>query len=515
MFIKAKKMLPIVIAGLLALHGCGGGSSSAPPNNGGNPPPPPPTGGITRTGVAIAVGPITTFGSVVVNGVRYDTSSATFTKDGVESSQAEMSVGEFVVVTGTIDDDNSNAVATTVEYESVLEGPIGSITTNGFVAVGQTVVVSLGSTSVDDSCPDPLVTGVNVEVSGSILENGDINASRVECKAVLLEMEVQGRVKVGSVTTTTFQINALTVDFSTITPRNFPGGAISDGDPVEVKGITLVDGPPLTLTATDVEFKGPRFGDDEGDHVEVEGFIANFESATEFTVSPFEVTTDDNTTYEPADMGASDLGPNLKVEVEGEIDGDGFLLATKIKFKQATNVRVVGLVDFVERTPNTLEILGITISTVPGETRFEDKYDPPGGAREEILEIGELRINDYVEVRGQEFPAGSDIVAAVILERDDPPAVLGEEETILRGFVEPDPTSVTGDIVRPNLIVLGVTIRADDAITEYFDDRGSNEDVPMDPDEFWVEVAVGSLVKAKGIKEDVKAMFAEELELKD
>jgi hypothetical protein len=50
--------------------GCGGGSSGG---GGSTPvdPNPPPVGGIGRTGVAL--GPISTFGSVVVNGVRYDT----------------------------------------------------------------------------------------------------------------------------------------------------------------------------------------------------------------------------------------------------------------------------------------------------------------------------------------------------------------------------------------------------------------------------------------------------------
>jgi len=510
MFTRSKNICAILLAITLA-SACGGGSGG-----GITPPPPPPTGGITRTGVAVAVGPITAFGSVVVNGVRYETTPTTsFTKDGVEAQQSDFSAGEFVVITGTIDDDNTNAVATTVDFEDIVEGPIGSITpngtitTNGFVALGQTVVVSLGGTSVDDSCPDPLVPGINVEVSGSVLDDGSIGASRVECKALLLEMEVKG--KVSNRTDTTFQINALIVDYSGITPRNFPGDrAISNGDPVEVKGTDLSPGPaPLTLTATDVEFKGPRFGDNEGDHVEVEGFIADFESETEFTVNNIPVTTDPNTRYEPAGFGASDLGPNLKVEVEGDYNSDTILLATKIQFKQATNVRVVGQVDIVEGADgaDTLEILGILITTQ--DSRFEDKYDPPGGAREEMLEIGDLQPNDYVEIRGQEFPADSGTVDAVILERDDPPEVDGED-TILRGFVDMD-----GNINRPILTVLDVDIRTDDAITEYFDDRGSNDDVSMMPNDFWAAVAEGTLVKAKGTETSVKAMFAEELELKD
>ena len=70
-----KLLLGAGAASLLALFaGCGGGGSG----DSFTPPPttPPPTGGIGRNGVA--VGPITTFGSIVVNGVRYDTDAATF-----------------------------------------------------------------------------------------------------------------------------------------------------------------------------------------------------------------------------------------------------------------------------------------------------------------------------------------------------------------------------------------------------------------------------------------------------
>jgi hypothetical protein len=97
----------------------------------------------------------------------------------------------------------------------------------------------------------------------------------------------------------------------------------------------------------------------------------------------------------------------------------------------------------------------------------------------------------------------------VILERDDPPELAGED-TILRGFVD-----MNGNTNRPILTVLDVDISTDDNITEYFDDRGSNDDLPMDPDDFWAAVAEGVLVKAKGTETSVDAMFADELELKD
>ena len=91
---------------------CGGGSSggSTPPPNddpGG------PVGGIGRTG--IAQGPISTFGSVVVNGVRYDTSSASFTINGETGSESDLEVGQVVTVSGTIDDNGVDGSADDAE----------------------------------------------------------------------------------------------------------------------------------------------------------------------------------------------------------------------------------------------------------------------------------------------------------------------------------------------------------------------------------------------------------------
>ena len=61
----------------LWLTGCGGGSGGAADD----------FAGIDRTGSpAISVGPLTGFGSVIVNGVRYDTSRAAFQIDGRDVS---------------------------------------------------------------------------------------------------------------------------------------------------------------------------------------------------------------------------------------------------------------------------------------------------------------------------------------------------------------------------------------------------------------------------------------------
>jgi hypothetical protein len=159
--------------------GCGGGSSG-----GGETPPvdtnPPPVGGIGRTGVAL--GPISTFGSVVVNGVRYDTAGATFTINGTSGSQDDLRVGHVITIEGTIDDNGVDGAADEVNFDDNVKGPIESIDValSRIVVLGQTVLIS-PETSFDDSISTAsiagLVEGDIVEVSGLVDANGRITAT--------------------------------------------------------------------------------------------------------------------------------------------------------------------------------------------------------------------------------------------------------------------------------------------------------------------------------------------------
>ena len=486
------RLTGLLMATFLAISACGGSSSGgggiSPP-----PPPPPPVGGITRTGLAVAVGPVTAFGSVVVNGIRYDTSGAEFVVDGQIATQAALAIGDMVVVSGTINNDNTNAVATSVEFGDNVEGPVSSVdtVTNTLIVLGQTVQIGAG-TSIDDSCPASLadfVTVAAVEVSGQVAADGSIAATRVECKNILGEMEVTGFVS--NLGADTFMINNLVVDFTNVPAvlDNFASGSITEGDPVEAKGTSL--GLSGELLATRVEFKGPGFADNEGDHIEIEGFITRFGSATDFDVAGIPVSTIAGTTIYAGGV-AGDLGMNLKVEVEGEFDSAGVLNATKVQFKQATSVRMTAQVDSV--SGDSLVMLGITVDTDAG-TRFEDKA---GNNPLDSFGMGSVSTGDYLEIRGQEFPAGSGQIMATLLERDDL-----DPDIILQGFVE------AGGVNRPALTVLGVTIETG-AGTVFQNDDGT---LMANADEFWNRVVEGSLIKAKGTESSAQTITAAEIEL--
>ena len=149
----------------LTVTGCGGGTTVA---EGGG-------GGIGGTGVVAARGPITGFGSIWVNGIRFDVSGAIVTVEGKDASDADLRLGMVVSVSGLAAVDGS-VVADLVEYADSLEGPIDSIAGGEIRVLGQTVLVT-GGTEVRGG---PLEPGNVIEVSGLTDATGTIHATYVE-----------------------------------------------------------------------------------------------------------------------------------------------------------------------------------------------------------------------------------------------------------------------------------------------------------------------------------------------
>ena len=482
------KLLPGVSAAiLLALFaGCGGGGSGdslTPP-----PTTPPPSGGIGRNGVA--VGPITTFGSIVVNGVRYETNSATFLLDGVAGTQDDLKVGQIVSVKGTINDDGTTGTADEVTFDDSVKGPVESVdlALKRLVVLGQTVLVSL-DTSFDDSFSPASLEGVAVgqivEVSGQFNANGNIVATRIEPKPAGTMFEVHGTVTGLNTMAQTFSLNALVVDYSSATLDNFVGAPIAEGDFVEAKGMAL--GAAGELLATKVELESLLPDTADGDRVEIEGFITRFVSAQDFDVAGVPVTTTGATTY--LGGAAADLGLNVKVEVEGDINASGVIVATEVDIRRSKAVRVVADADSIDVGNNSLVILGIPV-TVDVLTRLEDKSN----ANVDPLTLGDLNVGDYLEIRGSEFPAGSGTILATILERDD-----ADTEAILQGFVD--------TISDPSITILGVTIDTNGATIF----RDINDNVISAAD-FFNQVTTNSLVKAKGSEVSDSVITATDVE---
>jgi hypothetical protein len=120
---------------------------------------------------------IASFGSVVVNGIHYETNAATITVDGQPATQSDLRVGQVVSMVAELEDGAASGTASSVSFDDNVEGPIQSIDTASgvLVVLGQTVRIGT-STSFDDSILprslDGLAVGDFVEASGLVKADG-------------------------------------------------------------------------------------------------------------------------------------------------------------------------------------------------------------------------------------------------------------------------------------------------------------------------------------------------------
>jgi hypothetical protein len=103
-------------------------------------------GGVGTGGTgSFAAGPITGFGSVIVNDIRFDDSSAQVEDgDGVSRTRDDLRLGMTVEIdSGAVASDTSGAVATAarIRYDSELLGPVGAVdvAAGTFTVLGQQV----------------------------------------------------------------------------------------------------------------------------------------------------------------------------------------------------------------------------------------------------------------------------------------------------------------------------------------------------------------------------------------
>jgi hypothetical protein len=416
-----------LLLGVALLAACGGGGGGASSN-------PPAVSGIT--GVGYAQGAVTGFGSIFVNGVEYSTSAAQIHIDGGAGSESQLKIGQVVTIKGAVNADGVTGRADDVSFDHDVEGPITSVdtATNSFVVLGQTVIVNGGTTFDGATALGDLSVGMEVEVSGFRDANGAVVASHIQVRAAGGELEVNGVVANFDGNAKRFDVNSLTVDYTTAQLDN---GTPSNGACVEAKGTQLTGG---VLTATKVEVKSCTLGTANGDSGELEGVISRFASSSDFDIAGQHVITNAQTTFSGG--AAADLRLNLKVEAEGSFDASGALVAKKVAIRTEASARLTGTVDAVDSNAGTLTVFGITIQTASATTRFDDKSN----AQVRSFSIADIHTGDYVEVRGTEGSAAGTLTALIVERRD--PANKFQLQAVAR------------NVAQPNLTLLGVAVVA-------------------------------------------------------
>ena len=464
--------------------------------------------GIGGSGITSS-GTITGFGSVYVNGVKYDTSSATISIDDNPGIESDLSVGMRVTVSGSLIDD-SNGTATSISFNDDLEGPVSNIqplpydTTRTMTVLGRQVVIDSTTTSFDISgtLPGPfdfdsIVDGNLVEISGFLDSNGVMKATRVELKATNFNhnnntVEMKGTVE--NFINPTFNLSnttGVTVDVSSaVIDDNLPGGIV-DGAFVEVKG-TCSSATCTTVNASKVESGFDDFSDN--DDVEVEGIITSLTDQNNFEVNGIPVDAS-NATRIPASLN---LVEDREVEVEGSIV-NGTLVATKVK-DESNDLKVEATISSVTPSASSFELT--PVSGQPAITVVIDKStevdDNVGSITNPDDLITGLNSGDFVSIEG--YDGGSGTVVASEVERD------AVDDVIVQGII------TAGSTASGTVTILGVTIPFDGA-TEFED---ATDQAFVNADAFFNAITIGStLVKVKDRADSNKnpAGIADEIEI--
>lgn len=476
------------------LSGCGSGGNGAPSG---------PASG-SASGSSAASGTITGFGSVYVNGKKFETNGASLKVDGQEvpctvsaASKCGLKEGMTVKVLGTFS--GSSHRASTITQEDTVEGPIQSVDVpnSRFVVLGQTVLVD------DTTKFDPGVNlgnlAVNqvVEVSGLVKADGVIVASFIERKPVgegcSLGCEIKGIIKSHNHATTTFQIGGLTVNYAApalINDMPLPNGSNWNTLFVEVKGTNFsVNAGVPTLLATKVEPENEGVGNDM-DEFEVEGFVTQAGTPNgniiEFTIGTTPVKTTASTEFRGGTVDEIVLG--AKMSAEGRFDGST-LIAKHVKFH--ASVKLEGNIAAIDPDAKTFTITGLSGMTVSVNSQTEFKTN--GG--NQITDLNHLLVGDHVRVRGR--VGGSNSVIATRVEQR--PA---DGDVDLQGPVQA--------VSNPNLTILGVAVDTSGISEANF--RGL-DDGTIDRTAFFDTVKVGTLVKMQGqLNDSVVTWHEAELE---
>lgn len=338
----------LMAVGLITACGGGGGGGSS-------------TGGGT-TATAFTAGPVRGFGSIIVNGVRFDDSGAEIeNEDGVRGGQDDIKLGSMVEVeSGRIDDSAGRATAVRIRFGSEIKGPVASVdaTANTFVVLGQVVEVK-PETVFDDSLGATDVAGL----AGKVVEvhaqrdaaTGHYVATRIEAEVGATSFKLRGAISALDTTAKTFQIGDAVISYASLNAADIPAG-LANGMKLRVKLATAqVDG---KWVATSIR-SGDRKVEDHGD-ARLQGNVTAFTSATAFEVNGI-----------PVDASAArvDKGPvtaDSVVEVRGTAK-DGTIVAERVKVLNGSDdsvsgVELHGSISGVDATAKTFVLRGVKVS---------------------------------------------------------------------------------------------------------------------------------------------------------
>lgn len=344
---------------LVILAACGGGVDS-----GG-------TGTGQSSQATYASGPITGFGSIIVNGVHYDESTASILDDGgTPRTRDDLRLGmlaEVIASTLVTTNTGTSATAASVRFGSQIIGPVDSVDVSHskLVVFGQSVRVTT-STVFDVAAAG----GLSALAGGDLVEvyaQFDVStrtyvARRIERHATVGAYKLRGVVSALSTADRTILVGGQVISYAFVTP-NDPATTLAPGTMVRVTLYptrlgTAWQALSLSKDATPVS---------DRESAEVDGRISAFTSATQFVLNGLPV--DAAAASFPSGRAGVVLG--ARVEVAGSIRS-GVLVATMIKIEddESEGFELEGTISAPDAVGKTFVVRNVTV-VYTATTRFD------------------------------------------------------------------------------------------------------------------------------------------------
>ncbi|MDI1246349.1 MAG: DUF5666 domain-containing protein [Rhodoferax sp.] len=290
------------------LTGCGGGADSLLASL-------PGTGGTGSP--LLAQGTITGFGSVILNGIKFDVTQASVKLDGVNAASTHLRLGMVADVQAERGVDLTLGVASSIEVWSIAQGTVNQPGTNSLVVAGMSIQTS--SNTVFDGVSDAsqLVSGQIVTVWGLLQSGADGShwgATRVSVLPTATEMVSSGLIMFSNGQPT---LHGLVLTGSL-------ADSLTQGSLMRVQGLLSSDA--RSLAVLSVRVLGVAALVQGSGSVEIEGFVTAVTSSSRFTLGMIEVDAS-NAVYTPSNPS---LTVGSQVEVYGVLSA-GLLNATKVE----------------------------------------------------------------------------------------------------------------------------------------------------------------------------------------
>ena len=270
------------------------------------------------------IGSVDGFGSIVVNGTRFDTSGARLLLDDTVS----LRLGMTVRVAGTLSADLANGTATVVLSAVDLRGTAGNLdTVAGSFSVLSVPVITDPSTVYAGGLGSlaDLRAGDPVQVHGLPGIGTQLRATRVERLAADPAPVLSGSVHALDSASRSFRIGSQRVRYAAADLRGvWPAGGLAEGQLVRVRARRAGD--PLEATSVELWYPVPAAG---GGRFSLGGVVTRATGLADLQVDGLAV---DASAAQVSGGPARDVVPGARVEVAGTLRGS-VLVASRLKLR--------------------------------------------------------------------------------------------------------------------------------------------------------------------------------------